>query len=57
MAAPLWLVSPLKVNQGIELSMTPICALHNQSQGRFIAMQHFVAAIGFPGREPIRTGS
>jgi hypothetical protein len=45
MAAPLSLVSLLKLNHWGELSMAPICALHNKSQGHFIALQHFVAAV------------
>jgi hypothetical protein len=32
------------MNQGTELSMAPICALHNESQEWFIALQQFVAA-------------
>jgi hypothetical protein len=32
------------MNQGSELSMAPICALHNESQAGFIAPQQFVAA-------------
>jgi hypothetical protein len=30
-----------------ELAVGPICAVHNQSQGRFIALQHFFGAKGF----------
>ena len=31
--------------------MASICAVHNKCQERFIALQHFVAAISFRGRK------
>jgi hypothetical protein len=35
------------VDVGGELSMGPICAVHNKSQGCFIALQHYFARSGF----------
>jgi hypothetical protein len=38
---------------GGELAIRPICAVHNESQDHFIALQHFFVAKGFaPGSGP-----
>jgi hypothetical protein len=50
MAAPLVGFAP-EDQSAARTSMTPICALHNKSQGHFIALQQFAPAIGFSDRE------